>query len=378
MERYGSEPRATLSVHFTMRYRDRQKIFSKQKIAAWFAAMLVVLSAGGTNTRASLPEATNNFLLYVSNERSGDVTVIDPARASAIATFPVGKRPRGIHAASDGRTVYVALSGSPRMGPGADPERSGSKTADKSADGIGVIDCRQQVRTDLLRVGSDPEQFALSRDGTRLVVSNEDTASVAVLELGTKKIVRQLPVAEEPEGIAVNPANGEIYVTCEGDGSIHVLDARGENKIAQFTVGGRPRSVAFLPDGSRAYIPSEGTAAVSVADTRTHRVVATIKLEGERALPMGAVASPDGKTIFVTTGRGNQVAVLDVATNSVRSMINVGDRPWGIAIDPAGRMLYTANGASDDVSVVDVNAGKEINRIKVGAGPWGLAVSPRP
>src|SRR6476646_9672764 len=48
-----------------------------------------------------------SYLVFVSNERSGDVTVIDGATDTVVGTFPVGKRPRGIHATPDGRRVFV-------------------------------------------------------------------------------------------------------------------------------------------------------------------------------------------------------------------------------------------------------------------------------
>ena len=73
---------------------------------------LTALCAGTTHGAAA-------ERLYVSNERSGDITVIDPNAQRVLQTFPVGKRPRGIHLAPDGRTLYVAVSGSPRQGPGA-------------------------------------------------------------------------------------------------------------------------------------------------------------------------------------------------------------------------------------------------------------------
>ena len=76
-----------------------------------------------------------NYLVFVSNERSGDVTVIDGATDSVIGTFPVGKRPRGIHATPDGQRVFVTLSGSPRMAPGLDENRA---PADKRADGLEI------------------------------------------------------------------------------------------------------------------------------------------------------------------------------------------------------------------------------------------------
>src|SRR4051794_6231353 len=58
-----------------------------------------------------------SYQIFVSNEQSGDITVISGGDFKAVATFPVGKRPRGIHASPDGKLVYVALSGTPIEGP---------------------------------------------------------------------------------------------------------------------------------------------------------------------------------------------------------------------------------------------------------------------
>ena len=55
--------------------------------------------------------------VYVTNERSGDVTVINGGDFSVAATIPVVKRPRGIHVSPDRKTVYVALSGTPIEAP---------------------------------------------------------------------------------------------------------------------------------------------------------------------------------------------------------------------------------------------------------------------
>ena len=89
---------------------------------------------------------------------------------------------------------------------------------------------------------------------------------------------------------------------------------------------------------------------------------------------MGTAVSKDGKELYVSTGRGNAVAIIDTEKNAVTATIPVGNRAWGIALSPDGSKLYTANGASDDVSVVDVKARKELKRIKVGSGPWGVAI----
>src|SRR2546423_14750241 len=90
----------------------------------------VLLAAG---TRADPPA----YFVFVSNERSGDVTVIDGNNDEVVATLPVGKRPRGIHATADGKRDFATLSGSPRMAPGLDENRA---PADKREHALGLID----------------------------------------------------------------------------------------------------------------------------------------------------------------------------------------------------------------------------------------------
>jgi YVTN family beta-propeller protein len=89
---------------------------------------------------------------------------------------------------------------------------------------------------------------------------------------------------------------------------------------------------------------------------------------------MGTAISSDGKELYVSTGRGNAIAIIDTAKNAVATTIPVGNRAWGIALDPTGSKLYTANGASNDVSVIDLKSRKELRRIKVRDGPWGIAI----
>jgi len=205
-----------------------------------------------------------SYLVFVSNERSGDVTVIDGTTDVVVASFAVGKRPRGIHAAPAGKRVFVTLSGSPRMAPGVDENRA---PADKTADGLGVIDPVTRKLIDRWHVGSDPEQFAISKDGKFAFIANEDDATMSIVDLGSGQSHGKIKVSGEPEGVGVNPGNAEVYVTCEDKGDVFVIDPDQQRVIAKIETGGRPRSVAFLPDGSRAYVACENGGYVSVIDT---------------------------------------------------------------------------------------------------------------
>src|SRR6266498_806668 len=192
------------------------------------------LVASGIVTRA---ESTDYFV-YVSNERSGDISVIDGATDAVVATFKAGKRPRGIHAAPDGKRLFVTLSGSPRMAPGLDENRA---PADKTADGLGVIDTTEHKLIDSWHIGSEPEQFAISKDGKFAFVANEDDASALIVDLDSGQSPGKVNVSEEPEAVGVNPQNGEVYVTCEEKGEVFAIDPNQQRVVAKIETGGRTR-----------------------------------------------------------------------------------------------------------------------------------------
>ena len=62
-------------------------------------------------------QAADKLRIYVSNEDSGEITVVDPGAGQVLQRLNVGKRPRGIKLSPDGKFLYVALSGSPSAGP---------------------------------------------------------------------------------------------------------------------------------------------------------------------------------------------------------------------------------------------------------------------
>ena len=156
--------------------------------------------------------------LFVTNETSGDITVIDVAAAKPIATIPVGKRPRGIRLSPDGTTLYVALSGSPIAPPGVD--ESTLPPADKKADGIGVVSVSEQRLLRVIQAGSDPEQTAVSKDGSRLFVANEDTGELTVVAIDDGRVLATFMVGGEPEGVDLRPDGGVVYVTSEEDNQV--------------------------------------------------------------------------------------------------------------------------------------------------------------
>src|SRR5450432_681900 len=340
-----------------------------------FATLLALTAA-----RAHAAPAPPGPEIYVSAEESGEIIVVDVDPAEVAARIPIGKRPRGIKLSRDGKLLYVALSGSPRAGPGVDESKL--PPADRAADGIGVVDLASRKLLRTLPSGQDPESFDLSRDGKTLFVSNEETAEMSALDLRSGKIKGKAAVGQEPEGVTLRPDGKVVFVTSESDNAVFAVDTKKLTVLGRIATGPRPRGVVFTHDGATAFVTCENGAAVTVVDVAKIAPSGSIKIEPKAKTvlgprPMGETLSPDGKTLYVSNGRGESVAVIDVASRKVERLIDgVGARPWGIATSADGKKLYTANGPSNDVSIVDLASGQVEKRIKVGGLPWGLVVAP--
>jgi YVTN family beta-propeller protein len=312
---------------------------------------------------------------YVSNEDGETVSVIDTQKNDVVATIAVGKRPRGLKLSHDGSVLYVAVSGLPKCPPTVPDEECAKLKRDINADGIATIDTKAMKVTGLLKSGSDPEQFDLSRDGKRLFIANEDSAKVSVLDTATGAIVATIPAGHEPEGVRVSPNGKWVIVTSETDSAISIVDTASLKVLKTTPVGMRPRDVAFTPDSKAVYVSGEGDASLSRVEIPAGEPVTRVVQFRKEARPMGVVFDAARRRIYVSTGRGGTVAVVEQEGGKLLKEIPVGPRPWGIALSPDGRRLFTANGSSNDVTVVDTSSLSVLKKIPVGKGPWGIVIS---
>src|SRR5688572_28312398 len=198
--------------------------------------LLVVTPAGGDAQRAGGTLAATPRLIVVSNERSHDLTVLDGATFQTVATIPVPGRARGVRVSADGTRAYVALSDDRPQTPGPN-------------DAIAEVDLTTHRVLRRLSAGTDPEQFAITPNGRRMVAANEDAGNASIIDVASGKVIATLVVGTEPEGVTVSPDGRWVYFTAETSNTISVIDMRTEKVVATFLVDARPRDSAFTPTG---------------------------------------------------------------------------------------------------------------------------------
>lgn len=297
--------------------------------------------------------------IYVTNEKSNTVSVIDGKTMDVVKTVPVGQRPRGLVMSRDDKTLFLCASDSNE---------------------IEALDL-DSYRLSSVAGTPDPERVDISPDGKLLFASNENDNMVSIIDIAGHDVIDQVPVGVEPEGMGVSPDGKFVVNTSETTNMAHFIDIAQHKVVANVLVGSRPRVAVWTHDGAQVWVSSEIGGTVSVIDAAARKVVKTISfsvpgLEQDAVQPEGIAITPDRRLAFVALGPANRVAVVDAQTYAVRDYILVGQRVWGITLNPANTRLYAAGGLSNDLTEIDVPSLEAVKTVTVGEEPWGSAVRP--
>lgn len=160
---------------------------------------------------------------------------------------------------------------------------------------------------------------------------------------------------------------------------VHVIDTSTNEIVTNVVVGNRPRRFAATPGGAEIWVTNELGGSVTIIDGSTHAIKGTVSFtpKGFRAddvTPVGITMTRDGKTAYVTLGRANHFAVVDVASREVKSYVLVGKRAWGATLNRDESLLFVVNGLSDDISIVDTKTNKVQRSVAVGRVPYAAVI----
>ena len=101
--------------------------------------------------------AKDTGLIFVSNEKSNNIIVLDPKTHAVVKDIRTSRRPRDMHFDAAHQKLYVACG---------------------DDDVIDIIDVAKLAVVGKLATGSSPETFAIDEDKRRIYVANEEASSL--------------------------------------------------------------------------------------------------------------------------------------------------------------------------------------------------------
>jgi len=185
-------------------------------------------------------------------------------------------------------------------------------------------------------------------------------------------LASRLRIAGYPFDVAIAP-DGAAWLTRLHAAVLERLQLQPLASSGVIRVGVAPTRVILAPSGERAWVTNQFTRDVAVVDLACRRRTGSIAMEGD---PLGAVLSPDSRTLYVTTNldRLSVCALTDNGGRIVRST-PVPQACTELAIHPAGNRLYVPTWKAGNILELDARSLSVTRRYEVGGQPLGVALS---
>ncbi len=301
--------------------------------------------------------------VYVPNELTGDVVVIDPVSFKIVDRFKVGRFPEHIAPDWDLSKLYV------------DNMNSNSLT---------VLDPVSGRPTETMPIPA-PYNLYFTLDGSRAIVVLDYLSTPGAVgaynrldfyDRKTWKLVGKVGIPWTGADHLDMSADGSyLMLSTEYSGRVVKVDTVKMEVVGAVNVGGLPVDVRLSPDGKVFYVANQSRNGVSIIDPVAMKEIGFLAT-GRGA--HGLVVSRDATRIFVSNRLAGTISVIDTATRTITATWKVGGSPDMMSISADGTQLWVSNRSSGTVSAIDTSSGQVLKIIATGSAPHGLIFWPQP
>jgi YVTN family beta-propeller protein len=202
------------------------------------------------------------------------------------------------------------------------------------------------------------------------IVMNSGEASVSVIDMATRQVIRTLPTLREPSHWALTPDRSKLYIADASGNALFIVDARTGTAIGHKTIAD-PYQLGFSPDHRYLVVNALRLNYVDIYRADDLTLVKRFEAGG---MPSHLDFAPDARTSFSSMQQSNTLVAFDLTNMTVRWTSNVGSTPAGV-LWHNGKVLVCVMGA-DHVAEVDPANGKVLRKIKAGVGPHNIFLTP--
>jgi len=257
--------------------------------------------------------------LYIENEGSSLLTVIDPATGKVTGNVAV-PFPYNLYFTPDGKKAIVVV------------ER------------LARIDFRDPNTWQLIKSVPIPwrgiDHLDFSADGSYLIGSTEWSGILVKIDTRTMQIIGSLNVGGLPIDVRLAPAGDVFYVTNQGRHGVSIVDPVNMRELAFLPTARGAHGLQVSRDTHFMYVSNRDAGSISVIDLRARTVVATWKIGGS---PDMLQLSPDGKQLWASGRYYGTVAVVDTETGQLLKTIRAGAGAHGLTYFPNAGTISTGH-----------------------------------
>jgi YVTN family beta-propeller protein len=199
------------------------------------------------------------------------------------------------------------------------------------------------------------------------IVLNSGEATVSLIDMPTRKVIKTVPVGKEPHHLMMTPDQKTLLVANAAGNDLTLMNpVSGElmgkipDIIDPYQIGYSPNHKWFIANGNRL-----DRVDVYSAQGVDLKLAKSIKLG---KTPSHVAFTADSKTAFITLQDSNELAAIDLDTQTVTWKMPTGKVPAGLWMTPGDQYLLIGITGEDYVQVIDWKNRKEVKRITTGKG----------
>ena len=170
--------------------------------------------------------------VYSTMQDSNELIALDLATQTIKWRTPTGSIPADVYGSADDKLILVGLTG---------------------GDSVEVYDVsgKQPQRTRVIKTAAGAHAFRAMGDGRHVLVSNRVANSISKIDLQTLSVVDNYPAPGGPDCIEVSRDGKLIYVTSRWARKLTVIDVASRKVVRQVNVGKSPHGVWTLDHAPR-------------------------------------------------------------------------------------------------------------------------------
>lgn len=222
----------------------------------------------------------------------------------------------------------------------------------------------------------------------KMVAKIPDAVDLAAYGIADGPRVQGSPVeaAFTPDGSSVFVSNYKMYGpgynpvaddNCNrghwDDSFVYRIDTSTFAIDAVIPTGAVPKFMAVTPDGGRLLVSNWCGFDVSVIDVATNTPITRIDVGRH---PRGIAIADDSRYAYIAVMGEAKIVVIDLASNSVvGSVPNAGQTPRHLVLSPDDRYLYVSNNHGNQVRKIELSSGAVVGTASTGTEPRSMAIS---
>ena len=232
------------------------------------------------------------------------------------------------------------------------PDEQRAVTVNQQTHSLALVDLTAGIVLAEAGCGERPSHLTLTPDGASVLVTAADSGELFRFSITNDRLEQtaRLPLGREPRGVAVSPDGRLAYVALAAAASVAVVDLAEWRPVDEIAVGRWPRFLALSPDGTRLAVGCSGDRGVAIVDTERRE---QLYLEPFAALNLGQMhVSADGQYVYFPWIVYRQFAITEanvrrgwvLASRIARLRMDVKARREAISLDPQGRAVGDPHG----------------------------------